>query len=135
MIWNSAQFHPEPKAAILSEGMGTGKTCICLALVLALKHQLAKGDQLRGDLLGGTISSRRTALSESFPWRLEEEAGIQQGPAASTRRTRGTGPGTGVLAGGPRTLNTVPSLFNLALNLVHSHTHFTSSPVRDDDDL
>lgn len=118
MIWNTAQYYLEPKAAIVSEGMGTGKTCICLALILSFKHQLANIDEVRGDSFG-RISSRRTARSEAFPWvsnsnEAEDEEAINASLASGS---------AGMMVQGSRTLTKVPSLYDLTLDLVLCSTH------------
>lgn len=130
MIWNTAQYYPEPKAAIVSEGMGTGKTCICLALVLAFKHQLANIDQVRGDSFG-RISSRRTARSEAFPWVAHRN--IENEEDLATSLMVGNNDGHGMLVDGNRTFNTVPRLYDLTLDLILCSTHFRALHLHERD--
>lgn len=134
MIWNTAQYYPEPKAAIVSEGMGTGKTCICLALVLAFKHQLANIDEIRGDSFG-RISTRRTARSEAFPWVVNNDAENEEDLAASLLVGGAGNPEDGLpgTVGGARTLKTVPRLYDLALDLILCSTHFRALRLHERD--
>lgn len=99
LIWSRPPMHLESKSAIVSEGMGTGKTCICLALVLATRHQLAKTE----DTLGSRkLSDVRSSKRELFPWAQDEH---------SLRKSR------------QLRLRTVPCLRDMALDALLSNRH------------
>ncbi|SDA01269.1 BZ3500_MvSof-1268-A1-R1_Chr10-1g02549 [Microbotryum saponariae] len=68
-------FVREPKSGILAEDMGSGKTCICLGLILATKGELPILDENVGTWLDGEEGSPApvvvSQLSMGFPFETE----------------------------------------------------------------
>ncbi|SGY19570.1 BQ5605_C014g07686 [Microbotryum silenes-dioicae] len=68
-------FVREPKSGILAEDMGSGKTCICLGLILATKGELPILDENVGTWLDGEEGSPApvvvSQLSMGFPFQTE----------------------------------------------------------------
>ncbi|SCV73996.1 BQ2448_6426 [Microbotryum intermedium] len=68
-------FVREPKSGILAEDMGSGKTCICLGLLLATKGELPILDENVGTWLDGEEGSPEaivvSQLSMGFPFETE----------------------------------------------------------------
>ena len=108
-VWETAPYYLEPRSAIVSEGMGTGKTCICLALILVTRHRLVNVEL--EDSTIGTVSSVRTGRQESFPWL--EDAGA---PPAN--------PYQDDVAPGERAARPFPSLQDLTLDLLYCSKHY-----------
>lgn len=77
LVWNTAPTYLEPKSAIVAEGMGTGKTCICLALILVTRHKLA---QVAYGKTSSELSTVRTARYETFPWNVHGSVPPQRPP-------------------------------------------------------
>jgi hypothetical protein len=131
-VWNTAPYYLEPKAAIVSEGMGTGKTCICLALILSTKYQLAKIEGVREESFG-RISTIRTRRSEKFPWVTSgdevEPVGHVMGRLDREQRHRAETSDVEMLVDGQRTLNRVPTLSDLTLDLITCSTHSRALPT------
>ena len=140
MIWNTAQYYLDSKSAIVSEGMGTGKTCICLALILVFKYRLVEiDDEIRNDSFG-RISGRRTARSEAFPWvRNDDEDEEQAFNIASSSRNvisaSARDRNMEMMVDASRTLKKVPTLYDLTLDLISCSTHFRSLKRNDSTSL
>lgn len=109
-LWRTAQYHLEPRSAIVAEGMGTGKTCICLALVLSLRHRLAKVDF--DSAAPSQMSFVRTDKHESFPWAV---GGLSTFGAVV--------PAEDQTARDPWQTARVPSLRDLTLDFVSTSMH------------
>lgn len=122
LVWNAAPLYVEPKSGIVSEGMGTGKTCICLALVMATKHRLASIDW--NNLRPGTslVSSIRTGRYEAFPWSDVDASPESPSPDNSGSRMLSSAD-TGQHSESRSSTSTFPSLRDITLDLLASTRH------------
>ncbi|TPX64545.1 hypothetical protein SpCBS45565_g05782 [Spizellomyces sp. 'palustris'] len=59
-VYKHPTYYEEAKGGIICEDMGTGKTCICIALILHTRHQISEPPI---DCLGGTV---RTDLNRHW---------------------------------------------------------------------
>lgn len=117
--------------------MGTGKTCICLALILVFKYCLVEiDDVIRNDSFG-RISSRRTARSEAFPWvRNDDEDEEESYSTASSRSAlNARDRNMEMMVDSSRTLKKVPTLYDLTLDLLSCSTHFRSLKLHESTSL
>ena len=124
LVWNSAPSFVEPKSAIVSEGMGTGKTCICLALILTTRHHLAEIDRDREHANSFHLSSIRSGRHENFPW--AQEANSKDINESSITRFSET-------AASPSAIHPVPSLHDLTLDILFCSRHPRQLEKQSDD--
>ena len=111
LVWNSAPTYPEPKSAIISEGMGTGKTCICLALILTSRQQLAKIDHESEGIGPSHMSTVRTRRHERFPWCQDENG-------SEAKEYQPVNPWRENTFEARRSKSKIPSLHSLSLDLL-----------------
>jgi hypothetical protein len=121
LIYFDAPLYIEPKSAIVAEGMGTGKTCICLALVMTTRGTLASIDESKETV---AISTVRTARHEEFPWAQEEEEDDLDRRITKRRKIYHV-PDIDRPVGetSPWHIRAVPTLRDLALDCLASQTH------------
>lgn len=118
-IWLAPPVYLEPKSAIVSEGMGTGKTCICLALILTSRHRLAKIDDLA--VRNEEISSIRTGRFDELTHESYTDA--YQIPEESPPLRRSS-PSLPLPARSSPRSTAVPSLKDLSLEVAFSSMHY-----------
>ncbi|KAI1432620.1 hypothetical protein GGR50DRAFT_688850 [Xylaria sp. CBS 124048] len=80
------RFYDEVRGGILAEKMGTGKTLICLALILSTKSELSKAPEpytvetpRRKGVASLMDMAAATATRNSVPWRHYFDASAEQG--------------------------------------------------------